>query len=175
MLNCQTHKLRAIEPADVDQLLLWENDASTWWLGASLSPYSKAVMIKYSEGEHDIYRDKQLRFMLDASYEENKWRTVGAVDLYDYDPRNHRAGVGIVIDELERRKGHATVGLKLLLKYAFEHLGVHQLYAEVPGDHQQSINLFEKVGFNGKEIRKDWVRKGSEWKDVILLQKFAEN
>ena len=175
MLNCQTHKLRAIEPADVDQLLLWENDASTWWLGASLSPYSKAVMIKYSEGEHDIYRDKQLRFMLDASDEENKWRTVGAVDLYDYDPRNHRAGVGIVIDKLERRKGHATVGLKLLFKYAFQHLGVHQLYAEVPVDHQQSINLFEKVGFNGKEIRKDWVRKGSEWKDVILIQKFAKN
>ena len=173
MLNCQTHRLRAIEPGDVEQLLDWENDASTWWLGASLSPYSKAVMVKYAEGDHDIYRDKQLRFILDASNKEDGWRTVGAVDLYDYDPRNHRAGVGVVVDEGERRKGHALVGLDLLSKYAFDHLGVHQLYAEVPGGHEPSINLFEKAGYGGKEVRKAWVRKGNVWKDVILLQKFA--
>jgi diamine N-acetyltransferase len=175
VLISQTHKLRAIEPGDVEQLLAWENDASTWWLGASLSPYSKAVMIKYSEGGHDIYRDKQLRLILDACNEEGQWRTVGAVDLYDYDPRNHRAGVGIVVDQLERRNGHAFVGLELLSKYAFEHLGVHQLYAEVPGGHEPSIGLFKKAGYVGDEVRKDWVRKGSIWKDVILLQKFAEN
>jgi diamine N-acetyltransferase len=175
MLNCQTHRLRAIEPGDVEQLLDWENDASTWWIGASLSPYSKAVMVKYAEGDHDIYRDKQLRFMLDACDEKGLWYTVGAVDLYDYDPRNHRAGVGIVVDLNERRKGHALVGLYLLSRYAFEHLGAHQLYAEVPGGHDPSINLFKKAGYGGSEVRRDWVRKGTHWKDVILLQKFAEN
>ena len=175
MLNCQTHRLRAIEPGDVEQLLDWENDASTWWLGASLSPYSKAVMVKYAEGDHDIYRDKQLRLMLDACDEEGIWRTVGALDLYDYDPRNHRAGVGIVVDMKKRRIGHALKGLNLLAEYSFEHLGLHQLYAEVPGGHNPSINLFKKAGYTGNEVRKDWVRKGSLWKDVILLQKFAKN
>ena len=88
--------------------------------------------------EFDIYRDKQLRLILVTCNEEGQWRTIGAVDLYDYDPRNHRAGVGIVIDQNERRNGHAFVGLELLSKYAFEHLGVHQLYAEVPGGHDPS-------------------------------------
>ena len=174
MLKNATHKLRAIEPSDVDTLLEWENDASTWWLGASLSPYSKAVMTKYSEGDHEIYRDKQLRFMLDV-LEGDTWMTVGAVDLYDFDPRNHRAGVGIVVDEAQRRKGHALQGLDLLANYAFEHLGVHQLYAEVPGSHNPSIDLFKKAGYLGGEVRKDWVRKDGSWIDVILMQKIARS
>ena len=36
--------------------------------------------------------------MLDTKV-EGIWVTVGAVDLYDFDPRNKRAGVGIVVDE----------------------------------------------------------------------------
>ena len=66
MLKNQTHRLRAIEPGDIASLLIWENDASTWWLGASIAPYSEAVIMKFASGDHDLYRDKQLRFMLDT-------------------------------------------------------------------------------------------------------------
>ena len=174
MLKNATHRLRAIEPSDVEALLVWENDASTWWLGASLTPYSKALMIKYAEGGHDIYRDKQLRLMLDAII-DGEYVTVGAVDLYDYDPRNKRAGVGIVIDESYRRKGHALEGVSLLANYAFNHLGVHQLFAEVPNNHNTSVDLFSKAGYDKAELRKDWVRKEGNWIDVILMQKIAGN
>ena len=173
MLKNATHRLRAIEPSDVDTLLLWENDASTWWLGASLSPYSKALMTRYAEGDHDIFRDKQLRFILEVDVDEY-WVTVGAVDLYDFDPRNKRAGVGIVVDEKYRRKGHALEGLMLLANYAFGHLGVHQLYAEVPSKHNSSFDLFTKAGYLASESRKDWIMKEGTWIDVILMQKIAE-
>ena len=178
MLKNQTHRLRAIEPGDVASLLIWENDASTWWLGASIAPYSEAVMIKFAFGDHDLYRDKQLRFMLDTKVNSDKgetWEVVGAVDLYEFDPRNLRAGVGIVIDESKRKKGHALEGLNLLSEYAFNHLGVHQLYAEVPSAHKPSLKLFEKAGYLTGELRKDWVRKGSLWLDVNLMQKFSES
>ena len=174
MLKNATHRLRAIEPSDVDKLLLWENDASTWWLGASLFPYSKALITKYAEGDHDIFRDKQLRFMLDTKVEDI-WVTVGAVDLYDFDPRNKRAGVGIVVDENYRRQGHALEGLVLLSNFAFGHLGFHQLFAEVPINHNSSINLFTKAGYSKGESRKDWVMKEGTWIDVILMQKIEQN
>ena len=73
MLSSSTHRLRAIEPSDVAQLLDWENDATTWWLGASLAPYSEATMTKFAEGVHDIYSDKQLRFMLDVKTDDSQW------------------------------------------------------------------------------------------------------
>ncbi len=178
MLKNQTHRLRAIEPSDIASLLIWENDASTWWLGASITPYSETVMIKFASGDHDLYRDKQLRFMLDVKTSSNAgdtWEVVGAVDLYDFNSRNRRAGVGIVIDESKRKQGHALEGLNLLSKYAFNHLGVYQLYAEVPSSHEPSIKLFVKAGYLTSEIRKDWVRNGSLWLDVNLMQKFSES
>ena len=175
MLSSSTHRLRAIEPRDVAQLLDWENDATTWWLGASLAPYSEATMLKFAEGDHDIYRDKQLRFMLDVKTDVSKWQTVGVVDLYEFDPRNNRAGVGIVVGETHRRKGHAVEGLMLLANYAFKHLGAHQLFAEVPAIHESSVNLFLKAGYTKSETRTDWVRKDGEWIDVSLMQKIAGN
>ena len=79
------------------------------------------------------------------------------------------------MDEAQRRKGHALQGLDLLANYAFEHLGVHQLYAEVPGSHNPSIDLFKKAGYLGGEVREDWVRKDGSWIDVILMQKIARS
>ena len=112
--------------------------------------------------------------MLDVK-EEGIWVTVGAVDLYDFDPRNKRSGVGIVVDENHRRQGHALEGLGLLSNYAFGHLGVHQLFAEVPCNHNSSLDLFTKAGYSRGESRKDWVMQEGTWIDVILMQKIEEN
>ena len=122
MLETLTHRLRALEPADVVLLHKWENVSSNWWLGSTLTPYSQATLLKFAEGDHEIYQDKQLRLMLDYKDVEQGWMTVGAVDLYDLDIRNLRAGVGIAIDEDERKNGHALAGLKLMKDYSFKHL-----------------------------------------------------
>lgn len=172
MLESSTHRLRAIEPTDVPQLLAWENDASAWWLGASIAPYSEALMLKYATGDHDLYRDRQLRHMLDLKSSQG-WLTVGAIDLYDLDPRNQRAGVGVVVNRELRRQGHAKEGLSLLREYAFSHLGLHQLYAEVPADHSASVELFKNCGYEVSEKRSEWVRKNDEWLDVFLMQLIA--
>ena len=170
MLETSTYRLRALEPEDVVWLHKWENTSSIWWLGSTLTPYSQATLLKFAEGEHDIYKDKQLRLMLDYKDTEQAWKTMGAVDLYDFDIRNLRAGVGIAIDEAERNNGHALAGLNLLHEYAFKHLGLHQLYAEVPADHQPSINLFQKAEYIDCELRKEWVKGTKKWCDVVLFQ-----
>ena len=170
MLETSTHRLRALEPADVVLLHKWENVSSTWWLGSTLTPYSQATLLKFAEGDHEIYQDKQLRLMLDYKDADQGWKTLGAVDLYDFDVRNLRAGVGVTIDETERKNGHALVGLKLLREYSFKHLGLHQLYAEVPADHLPSKNLFHKAEYIECELRKEWVKGTNKWCDVVLFQ-----
>ena len=44
-----------------------------------------------------------------------------------------------------------------------------------PTSHDPSVRLFEKAGYLTGEIRKNWVRKGSLWLDVNLMQKFSES
>jgi len=170
MLVNGNHRLRALEPEDAILLNCWENDDATWWLGNTITPFSEATLIKYATGDHDLYRDKQLRLMIDYKIDGEVWGTVGAVDLYDFDPRNSRAGVGIVIDHDQRKNGHGEVGLKMIEEYAFKHLALHQLYAEVPSSHNPSMGLFKKAGYISCETRSEWIRGTEGWEDVVLMQ-----
>ena len=102
MLEDKTHRLRAVEPTDAEQLHRIENKSDEWWLGSNLAPFSQATLQHYSEGQYDLWRDLQLRMMIEVK-QGNK-RSIGAVDLYQLDPRNRRAGVGIVIEEEERQE-----------------------------------------------------------------------
>ena len=99
VLKSSRHRLRAMEPRDVSQLHAWENASEDWWMGASVQPISMEAMQQFATGQHDLYRDRQLRWMLDALLSEGEWNTVGAVDLYDFDPRQRRAGVAIHVDQ----------------------------------------------------------------------------
>ena len=98
MLENKTHRLRAVEPTDAQQLHRIENKSDEWWLGSNLAPFSRATLQHYSAGRHDLWKDLQLRMMIEVK--EDNDRSIGAVDLYQLDPRNRRAGVGIVIEEL---------------------------------------------------------------------------
>ena len=174
MLENATHRLRAVEPEDVDMLLRWENDSNHWWLGASITPFSRATLLKFATGDHDLYRDRQLRFMLDHKNAQGDWCSVGAIDVYDFDVRNLRAGIGVIVDEPERRKGHASVGLNLIENYTDELLGLHLIYAEVPAKHEASRNLFLQAGYQECELRKQWIKGAEGWEDVVLMQLFNQ-
>ena len=168
MLENETHRLRAVEPTDAVFLFRVENKSDEWWLGSNLAPFSQSTLDHYASGKHDLWSDLQLRMMIESK-ETN--RCVGAVDLYQLDPRNRRAAVGIVIEIEERRKGHALSALRLLADYASGHLGLHQLWAEVPEDNGDSLELFTGAGFEQKGIMKDWIWHGNDWHDASWMQK----
>ena len=96
--------------------------------------------------------------------------TVGTVDLYQYEPRNRRAGIGIAILKEHRRQGHARAGLALMRDYAFQHLGLHQVWAEIPARNAETIKLFEAEGFEQSGHLKDWIWRAPHWEDAVLVQ-----
>jgi diamine N-acetyltransferase len=107
-MNSGNLKLRTPEPTDIDLLYAWENDTEIWHLGNTRVPFSKFDLEQYVlNSGRDIYANKQARFMIDLS-EGSKTKTIGCIDLYDYDPSNHRAGVGILISQDYRQKGIAS-------------------------------------------------------------------
>jgi len=163
-------KLRAPEPFDLDILYKWENNTDTWLAGSTITPFSKNIISKYLDTAHlDIYEAKQLRLMIDLKKENN--RTIGSVDLFDFDPFHHRAGVGILIAEkADRKKGYASEVLSALILYCFEILGLHQLYCNVSADNKASLKLFQNLGFKITGKKKEWIRRGNKYYDEYLLQ-----
>lgn len=165
--------LRAIEPGDIDLLYTWENDTRFWKVSNTLVPYSRQVLTQYLETAHlDIYTTKQLRLLIDELPTALKQaKPVGCIDLFDFDPLHLRAGIGILIAaEQDRRKGHASEALELLINYCFEHLHLHQLYCNIQVTNEASILLFKKHGFEITGVKKHWIREGNSYADELLLQ-----
>lgn len=163
--------LRALEPEDIELLYRWENDKQIWQISDTIAPFSKYILQKYLDNAHqDIYQAKQLRLMIDIS-ENDGFRTVGAIDLFDFNPIHLRAGVGILIGgEADRNKGIATLAVKELIHYAFSILNLHQLYCNIQADNEVSLNLFKNAGFQVIGTKKDWLKSHDGFKDEISLQ-----
>lgn len=161
--------LRALEPLDLEFLYELENNTEIWEISGTVTPYSKQVLRIYLENAHrDIFDVKQLRLCIC----ENAGKLIGLIDLFDFDPRNQRAGLGIVVLQSEdRNKGVGSEAIELLSQYAFETLNLHQLYANVASDNETSLHLFKKMGFEEVGVKKDWIFSLGDFKNEILFQK----
>ena len=168
MLNGNLVFLRAVEPSDIDHLFLWENDPEIWHISNTTEPFSRFKLEQYVlSTDQDIFSSRQLRLII--CLKENN-QPIGSVDLFDFDPINHRAGIGILLDAASRGKGLASESLDLFIHYCFEVLQLHQLYCNILPSNQPSLDLFQKKGFFKSGIKKDWVFINNNWCDELLFQ-----
>lgn len=161
--------LRALEPEDLDFIYTIENNEAIWQISNTQTPYSRFILREYLKNSHqDIYTAKQLRLVIC----KKKCATpIGLIDLFNFDAKNNRAGIGILIEKIENKnKGIGTEVLQLIVKYAFVHLHLHQLYANINADNIPSLQLFTKLGFKKIGVKKQWNRVNNHYIDEILLQ-----
>lgn len=103
------------------------------------------------------------------------YRPVGALDLFEFDPHDLRCGVGILIHApADRGRGYAGETLDLLLTYARDVLGLHQLWCDVEAGNAASLALFRRAGFTESGRKRHWRRTPQGWQDVILLQRLLD-
>jgi diamine N-acetyltransferase len=164
-------KLRAPEPADIDFIYLMENNPAIWHIGNTFLPYSRFQIEQYVlSTEHDIFSERQFRLIIETKPEGLSGKSIGAIDLFDFDPFHKRAGLGILIIEGERRKGFAGEALDLITDYCFNILNLHQVYCSVSANNTASIRLFQKAGFKRCGLKKEWRLDGENWIDEIIFQ-----
>lgn len=173
MLSDGKIKLRAMEPDDLDVLYRWENDTSLWDVGCAIAPFSRKQLWDYIETyDGDIFKMRQLRFMIE---EIESHAAIGTIDLYDFDPVNNRAYVGILIDSDFSNQGYGARALHLIADYARKKIGMHQLVAIVPEDNIHSLKLFEKCGYKSTARLESWLRvSGGGYKSAIVFQHILE-
>lgn len=164
--------LRALEPEDLKFLYELENDTAIWEISGTTTPYSKHVLQFYLDNAHrDIYDVKQLRLCI-CDLDHN---LVGLIDMFDFDPKNKRAGMGIIIKNLDKRnQGIGNEAITVFCKYAFSTLNLYQIFANVAEDNTHSIHVFEKLGFERTAIKKDWIYSNGKFKNEILFQKIKK-
>lgn len=161
--------LRALEPEDIEFAYAVENDEKIWEVSNTQTPYSRFLIREYlKNARQDIYEAKQLRL---AICKQNTFQPVGLIDLFDFDPKNNRAGIGILIkDEGDRNTGIGSESLELLIRYSFSKLGLHQLYANIDTQNDASVKLFTNFGFEQIGIKKQWNLVNGQYRDEALFQ-----
>lgn len=165
-------KLRAVELSDVDLLYEWENDIELWQVSNTMRPFSRYALEDYvlNSQNQSLYSAKQMRLMIDVEI-DNAIFTIGCIDVYDYEAKDAKAGIGIFICKNERQKGYAQKAISLLENIMRNIYNIHQLYAFITEDNQKSIKLFEKSGYIFTSSLKDWVLVNSKYKNVNVYQK----
>jgi len=161
--------LRALESSDLELLYVSENDTSVWKVSNTITPFSKDVLDLYLHSAHqDIYTNKQLRLMICLNQNH---RSIGTIDLFDFDPLNLRVGVGVLIFEEYRKKGYAFESIELVKAYCYNTLLMNQLYCNISSENLESITLFEKCGFVKIGIKKQWNQVAKNiFEDELMYQ-----
>lgn len=100
---------------------------------------------------------------------------VGCVELYNYDPVNLRAAVGIVVSTKLRHRGYATAMLTELTQFCQQNTPLHQLYADIAAPNTISIHLFERAGYTLCGTFTDWVIKNGSFINTQRYQFILES
>jgi diamine N-acetyltransferase len=167
ILQGKNLSLRAMEPSDIDLMYAWENDPETWQFSSTHTPFSRFHLEQYVMNSHcDIYTDKQLRLMI----VDNTGNTVGTVDLFEFDPRNKRAGIGILVAKPFRKKGVASETIDIVIDYCKTILGLNQVYCNIATNNEISVKLFQSKGFVSVGIKKQWLLYDDKRLDEQLFQ-----
>ena len=108
-------RLRAPEPADLDFLYILENSDGAEGSGFTAAPISRRMLHDYIESySADINTDGQLRLIVE---DIASGKPIGTADISDYDCRDRRGFVGIIIAENFRHRGLGSETLRLLCDY----------------------------------------------------------
>lgn len=95
---------------------------------------------------------------------------VGCVELYNYDPVNRRAAVGIVISNEYRHQGYGKSMIAALTTFCQENTSLHQIYADIAATNNPSIHIFQSAGYQHCATLKDWVVRGDHYIDTYRFQ-----
>ena len=164
--------LRALEPEDLDAMYGWENDTDSWRVSGTVAPFSRHILSRLlDEQQFDIYATRQMRLVVER---KSDGITVGAVDMFEFDPQNLRAGVGIIIAPPYRKQGFALDALQSLERYVRDVLRMHQLWCSVGADNEASLALFQKAGYTECGLRKEWLQTSNGAIDEVLMQKILK-
>lgn len=168
MLKGEKIRLRALEPNDVNLLYRWENDTAIWTISHILTPFSRHTLQQFIiSSSQDIYTTKQLRLMIE---ERQEHKTIGVVDLFDFDPFHQRVGIGILIDANHRQMHYASETIALIKNYVFNVLHLHQIYCNILTDNEASLTLFQHAGFSIAGNKKEWILTQHGFQDELILQ-----
>ena len=94
---------------------------------------------------------------------------VGEVVLNEWDEVDASVNLRILIGPRGRDRGLGTDAVRLVLRHAFDELGLHRVALEVFSSNPRAQRAYEKVGFVREGVRRDALRFDGAWVDSVVM------
>jgi RimJ/RimL family protein N-acetyltransferase len=163
----ETVYLRALELDDLERTYKWHNDPELYrTLGGQFHYVSRATEEEWLR-KKQAYSPQEVNLAICLTSTQQH---IGNFYIREIDWIARHASLHVLIGEtIQRGKGYGTVANHLVVKYAFQNLGLNRLWVSVLEDNQPSLKLFEKCGFTVEGKLRKHAFKDGQFKDVILL------
>lgn len=166
MLKGEKIRLRAVEPSDALMMYEVENDPEVWFYSSRIAPLSMNALSRYAcNSDSDPFRERQLRLVVELLDDT----PCGLLDLYEINPVDRTAMVGIVILSQFRGQGLASEALSLLQSYADRVLHLRALAARIATTNSASMRLFLSAGYSQVGLIPDWLISPDGEVDMAIL------
>ena len=98
---------------------------------------------------------------------------VGEVVLNELDANNNSCSFRIALGALGQDRGLGTEATRLVLRYAFERVGLHRISLEVYAFNPRARRVYEKVGFRPEGVLRDALLWEGERYDAHVMSILA--
>jgi RimJ/RimL family protein N-acetyltransferase len=100
---------------------------------------------------------------------------IGDVQLWFTDREHRICEIGWVLDPDRGGHGYAAEAVAAVLEFAFVHLRVHRVAAQMDARNTASARLADRVGMTREaHLRQDWWNKG-EFTDTVVYGMLADD
>lgn len=171
MIKGKSTFLRAIEYEDLNQLLEWRNNPE---------------LRKYFREYRELNRDQQIKWFEETVLKDNDAvmfsilnldkKLIGACGLCHINWINRSAEFSIYI-------GHNGIYIdndftidasRMIIKYAFEELSMHRLWAEIYNFDEQKVKMFDVLGFKLDGCHRETYWSKGKWHDSLFFSLLSD-
>lgn len=159
--------LRALESSDVPDLfgIFSDSEVLRFWDGTSMTSITDADA--YLRQIDENFRSRQL-FQWGIAHQATG-SILGTCTLLHVNLAHRRGEIGFALGRPHWGKGLARDAVAALIAFAFEHLDLHRLEADVDPRNDRSLRLLEGLGFQREGYLRERYHLKGGLQDTVLL------
>lgn len=159
-------QLRRHEPANYGLYAEWYGDPEIWHLTSwAAAPLGRSAVKR-------LFEERELSTTDDsfAIHVEGEDEPVGVISLMNISEANASADLSVIVGQREdRHQGFGAEAIAMILRYAFDDLGLNRVGLSVFEFNEPAIATYERLGFEREGRLRRAVKRADGFHDALLM------
>lgn len=159
-------QLRRHDPRHYGLYARWYGDPEIWHLTSwAKAPLGRSAVKRLFEERELSTTDESFAIHVDGQD-----GPVGVISLMNVSEANGSAELSVIVGHPEdRNRGYGAEAIELIVRYAFEDLGLNRVGLSVFAFNEAAISTYERLGFEHEGRLRAAVRRADGFHDAVLM------